>query len=463
MASIIKRKNKYSVVYRYIDENGAQRQRWETFATNAEAKKRKSEVEFQQDNGTFIVPTAKTLDDLLKDYMSIYGVNTWAMSTYESHAALIRNYISPIIGDMKLDDISTIVMDHYFKDLKKVKCISNKYVTAKNEYVTVHLTHEIYKLLRNAFNQAVKWELMPKNPVLNCTVPKEEHEKRAIWTADTLFKALEACDDDIIALAINLAFSCSLRMGELLALTWDCIDITEESLSKGQGSVYVNKELQRVSRGALQALDGKDVIFKFPPALASTSTSLVIKTPKTKTSVRRIYLPNTVAEMLIKRKDNVAEMKELFGDEYTDYNLVFCSTNGRPIEASVINRGFSKLIRDNNLPKVVFHSLRHSSITYKLKLNGGDMKSVQGDSGHAQLKMIEDVYSHIIDEDRCVNAQRFETEFYEQHKQKSESTGEAASTPATAPEKAEQDKETLLRLLQNPDMAKLLKTIAASQ
>jgi integrase len=134
---------------------------------------------------------------------------------------------------------------------------------------------------------------------------------------------------------------------------------------------------------------------------------------------------------------------------------------GRPIEASVINRGFSKLIKDNNLPKVVFHSLRHSSITYKLKLNGGDMKSVQGDSGHAQLKMIEDVYSHIIDEDRCVNAQRFETEFYEQHKHKTEEAPEANAAESTAG-KAEKDKETLLRLLQNPEMAKLLKTIAAS-
>ena len=96
MASIIKRRNKFSVVYRFVDENGVQRQRWETFNTNAEAKKRKSEVEFQQDSGTFIVPTAKTLDDLLREYMSIYGVNTWAMSTYESHKALITNYISSV-------------------------------------------------------------------------------------------------------------------------------------------------------------------------------------------------------------------------------------------------------------------------------------------------------------------------------------------------------------------------------
>ena len=62
---------------------------------------------------------------------------------------------------------------------------------------------------------------------------------------------------------------------------------------------------------------------------------------------------------------------------------------------------------------MVFHSLRHTSITYKLKLNGGDIKSVQGDSGHSQVDMVTDVYSHIIDEDRRRNAELFEQAFYE--------------------------------------------------
>ena len=458
MASIIKRRNKFSVVYRFVDENGVQRQRWETFNTNAEAKKRKSEVEFQQDSGTFIVPTAKTLDDLLREYMSIYGVNTWAMSTYESHKALITNYISPIIGDMKLDDINTRVMDQYFQSLQKVKSVTSRYVHAKNEYLSVHIIREVFKLLRNAFNQAVKWEMMSRNPVVNCTIPKEEHEKREIWTAETLFKALEVCNDDIIALAINLAFSCSLRMGELLALTWDCIDITQQSIDEGHANIYVNKELQRVSRSALEALNGKDVIKKFPPALASTNTSLVLKQPKTKTSVRRIYLPKTVAEMLRKRKASLDEMKDLFGDEYLDYDLVFCSSNGHPLEASYINRGFSKLIRENGLPKVVFHSLRHSSITYKLKLNGGDLKSVQGDSGHAQMRMIEDVYSHILDEDRATNAQRFEAEFYS----KSEAPEAHAASAAPASELTDSDKAKFIQLLSNPEFATLIKSFVGS-
>ena len=99
------------LIYDYIDENGKRRQRWETFSTNAEAKKRKKQIEYEQDSGTFFIPTAKTLNDLLDEYMSIYGVNTWAMSTYESRRGLARNYITPIIGDMLLSDITPRMMD----------------------------------------------------------------------------------------------------------------------------------------------------------------------------------------------------------------------------------------------------------------------------------------------------------------------------------------------------------------
>lgn len=60
----------------------------------------------------------------------------------------------------------------------------------------------------------------------------------------------------------------------------------------------------------------------------------------------------------------------------------------------------------------MFHSLRHSSTTYKLKLNHGDLKATQGDTGHAEIDMITKVYAHILDEDRKINAQKFESAFY---------------------------------------------------
>lgn len=64
-----------------------------------------------------------------------------------------------------------------------------------------------------------------------------------------------------------------------------------------------------------------------------------------------------------------------------------------------------QIIKKEGLPDVVFHSLRHTSVTYKLKLSGGDIKAVQGDSGHAQADMVTEVYGYILDEDRKKNAQ----------------------------------------------------------
>lgn len=484
MASIVKRKNKYSVVYRYVDENGNEKQKWETFDTQAAAKKRKVEIEFAQQNNTFIVPTATTVADLLEEYTSVYGVNHWAMSTYNSKKGLMYNYIIPLIGDVKLCDVSPRLMDKFYQSLMSVKpkVVNNK--QPKNKYLTAHTVREIHKLLRSAFNQAVKWELIGKNPVLNANLPKEEHEKREIWTAETLLHALEVCEDDILALAINLSFSCSLRMGEMLGLTWDCVDISDKSIAENNASIFINKELQRVNKDAIEALDSKDVMFVFPKLLSNTNTSLLLKAPKTKTSVRKVFLPSTVAKMLQERKKQIDEMIDLFGDEYNDYNLVFCNSMGRPMEGQVINRALKQLIRDNDLPDIVFHSFRHASITYKLKWNGGDMKSVQGDSGHARMDMISNVYSHIIDDDRRFNAQKFEEQFYNAKGLRDVEEGKTAPMPKfegvaelqdpmaeTVDKDITEDKsekvenqtenmELLAKLLSNPETASLLKALA---
>ena len=117
--------------------------------------------------------------------------------------------------------------------------------------------------------------------------------------------------------------------------------------------------------------------------------------------------------MLVEWKKEQDELRVALGNEYTNFDLVFAGYYGMPTEATSITGAFQKLIQENNLPRVVFHSLRHSSITYKLKLNGGDIKAVQGDSGHAQAKMVTDQYSHILDDDRKRNAQLFEDAFYQ--------------------------------------------------
>ena len=142
------------------------------------------------------------------------------------------------------------------------------------------------------------------------------------------------------------------------------------------------------------------------------TTRLVLKTPKTETSNRTVWLPKTVAKLLVQYKKDQQELKEFLGNAYNDYNLVIALENGNPVESRIVRDRFQKLCEENDFEIVVFHSLRHLSTGYKLKMTNGDVKSVQGDTGHAEAEMVTDVYSEIIDEDRRFNAQKMDKEFY---------------------------------------------------
>ena len=159
-------------------------------------------------------------------------------------------------------------------------------------------------------------------------------------------------------------------------------------------------------------LGERNIYHIFTPLMGNTSTRIVLKKPKSDTSIRKVWLPKTLAYILREWKKTQDELKGFLGDEYQDFDLVVAQDNGRPCENRIINKEFEKLRESTGLPKVVFHSLRHSSTTYKLKLNHGDLKATQGDTGHAETDMITKVYAHILDEDRKINAQKFEKAFY---------------------------------------------------
>lgn len=462
MATIRERNGKYCVIYNYTDSDGKRRQKWETYKTKAEAVRRRREIDYKKSEGSFIIPQCNTLKDLLKEYIDLYGKDKWALSTYRSNVALIRNYILPMIGNTSLADLNTRFLEKYYQKLLETTAVTigrpgNRQGTKQKKCVGTSTVRDIHKLLRNCLEQAVKWELIDKNPAVHATVPKHRAEKRDIWTAETLMRALDACDDRLLKLAINLAFACSMRMGEMLGLTWDCVDISEEAVREGRAYIYINKELQRVSKESLRELDGKDIILVFPEESVRCKTVRVLKTPKTETSVRKVFLPASVAVMLQEQKAAQEEMQELVGSEYQDYKLVMATSFGMPQGDDVIRCKLKKLISDHDLPEVVFHSLRHTSVTYKLKLNGGDIKSVQGDSGHSQVNMVTDVYSHIIDEDRRRNAQLFEEAFYGRKNLNPKMHEEERKTVELP---ADVDPELLAKVLTNPEMKALLVSLA---
>jgi integrase len=234
------------------------------------------------------------------------------------------------------------------------------------------------------------------------------------------------------------------------------VHISDDDIANDDAHVIIDKELERVSKNAIEVLCKKDILFVFPTILSNTSTRLVLKKPKTDSSIRKVWLPKTVAYILREWKKSQDEIKDFLGDEYTDYNLVIALPNGRPCENRVLHKEFEALRDEADLPRVVFHSLRHSSTTYKLKLNHGDLKATQGDTGHSQINMITDVYSHILDEDRKVNAQKFEAAFYS-------NSDLREVRPPSEPKPAIDIQALLSELQSNPALASTLAQLLSAQ
>ena len=127
--------------------------------------------------------------------------------------------------------------------------------------------------------------------------------------------------------------------------------------------------------------------------------------------------------------------------------MVIAQPDGRPTEERLLAKGFKALMKEAELPEVVFHSLRHLSTSMKLQLSGGDIKAVQGDTGHAQSSMVTDVYSHTFDENRKRIADQMETAFFEK-------ISDAA--PAASPEQSQ-----VLNLLNaRPELTALILAMA---
>lgn len=133
MASIQKRGNSWSVVCRYKADDGKQKQKWENFDTFKEAKRRKAEIENLIETNQFIAPTTQTLSEYLELFIEVYGSENWSPSTFARNRAIINNYIDPIIGKTKLQDITALMIERYYVKLTKTHTVDSR---RPNDYVT---------------------------------------------------------------------------------------------------------------------------------------------------------------------------------------------------------------------------------------------------------------------------------------------------------------------------------------
>lgn len=297
----------------------------------------------------------------------------------------------PVFGRLTLCNINNRMINYFYHSL-----VNTKPVIAPSTLSIVH------KILQTMFRKALEWNIINQNPMIGVMKPKIHHVDRVFWTPEQMALALEHCADTTLSIAIQLAFACTLRKGEILSLTWEDINFDKQVLS-------VDKELIRVTKESVAKVTNENIIFQFPQQITAKKTHLIIKRPKTKSSIRKVFLPLKLLEQL---KDYKEQQYIARDDDYYDYNLIICNPNGTPYNDKNLTYGLRKIAEQTELPRVCFHSIRHSSITYKLMLSNGDIKSVQGDSGHSQSKMVTDLYAHILDDSRRELSQKLNKQFY---------------------------------------------------
>lgn len=140
---------------------------------------------------------------------------------------------------------------------------------------------------------------------IDCNLPYCESKEREIWTATEIQHALEICEDQILYLCINLSFSCSLRIGELLALTWDNVFIEDEDFEKDNTRLIIDKQFVRIDKEMIGVLTKDEIYKQFDTQLKrECKTVLVLKSLKMNGKARTVWIPRTVAYMLKEWKKN---------------------------------------------------------------------------------------------------------------------------------------------------------------
>lgn len=115
MASIVQRGNSYSVVY-YIDENGVRKQKWESYCSDAEALRRKEVVEhYCKLLKEKCCNQIRTTEQLMREYVRLYGKTKWSLSMYTFSCGLIRNYINPYFGKVNIHELSPRMVSELYR------------------------------------------------------------------------------------------------------------------------------------------------------------------------------------------------------------------------------------------------------------------------------------------------------------------------------------------------------------
>ena len=238
--------------------------------------------------------------------------------------------------------------------------------------------------------------------------PKSEQDKQLASSTKSPSVKVESFDDDGSRFLIGIS---KKVQGHKRALT----ESDQKALKKSVEASADHSIHIAAIEGAYDAFKtGKDCILReFEDKREGSSSALVLKKTKTASSCRTIFMTEALKEEL-KHWFKCLEMDEADMDgRYRNSGMLLRLPNGLAVEPILIRKKFIKWQDEHpEFTRIVFHGLRHSSATYQLMISGGDVKAVQGTTGHASANLLVNTYAHIQQDSRKKLGKKFEEGFY---------------------------------------------------
>ena len=308
----------------------------------------------------------------------------------------LRVHVIPALGEIPLVDLKTPPIQMLYNQ-KRREGLSPKSI--KN----------IHGCLHKALDIAVQIGYIPKNPSSACILPRvNQAEIHPLDTPD-LMKLMESMKGHEYEALILVALFTGMRSGEILGLTWDCVDLEN-------GIIRVTKQLvQPRKRGEK---------FRFG----------TLKNDKPRTLTPAPF----VMDILKTHKKKQKELMEAAGSDWNAGefpNLVFTHPDGSHLSQPTVWKILQKILTEAGLEHHRFHDLRHSYVVNAFRA-GDDVKTVQQNAGHYSAAFTLDRYAHVTETMHRESANRMQ-HFLESlgvgEKNAEKNTGEDGEGPAPVP------------------------------
>jgi integrase len=292
-----------------------------------------------------------TVAEYLERWMTDYVEPNLAPKTTSVYRDVIRNHFVPALGSLDLVALRpSHIQSLYTRMLGRL---------SKRSVLRYH------QVLHAALHQAVRWQLLVRNPADAVERPRPARRELRTTTVEQARAVMAAADTTPIGAFVRLAFLTGARRGELLGLRWADVDLDG-------GALHIQQTAQRIA--------GQGIVFR---------------QPKTRLSRRAIALSSDAVAVLRAHRRRQAEARLLAGPAYQDRDLVFASGLGTPLEPGNIRRTWLRIVSAAGVPGLRLHDARHASASFMLAA-GVHPKIVSERLGHASVNITLDTYSHVL-------------------------------------------------------------------